>query len=253
MTTDSIHKNRFLTPSRPMEKGRLSAWELTQVRICSCQKCPRLVNWHQQIDTVRSAVNSSHSFWNKPVPGFGDPFARLLVIGLSPTVNGSNRTGRLFTGDSAGEFLFSAMHRAGFANQPHSVSFADQIEVSDVYITSICRCVAPKNRPFLSEIDTCQPFLEAETHLLDQLKGVIVLGRFAFDRLLVVYRAWGMDIPPLKFKHGALFYPDPSLPWILCSYHPSRQNTQTGRLKETTFDAIWQRARQLLDHPSTPG
>ncbi len=235
-----------------MDESRLSAWELTQVRICSCQKCPRLVDWHQHIHTALSAVHSSQPLWNKPVPGFGDPFARLLVIGLSPTVNGSNRTGRLFTGDGAGEFLFSAMYRAGFANQPHSTSFTDQIEVSDVYLTSICRCVAPKNRPFLSEIDTCQAFLEAEIRLLEHLKGVIVLGRFAFDRLLVIYRAWGANIPSLKFQHGALFYPSPGLPWILCSYHPSRQNTQTGRLKETTFDAIWQQARQLLDHPSTP-
>lgn len=251
MTTDLIHKNRFLTPSHPMDKDRLSAWELAQVRICSCERCPRLVDWHRQIQTVRSAVYTSQSIWNRPVPGFGDPFARLLVIGLSPTVNGSNRTGRLFTGDGAGEFLFSAMYRAGFATQSHSVSFSDQIEVSDVYISSICRCVAPKNRPYLSEIDACQVFLESEIRLLNQLEGVIALGHFAFDRLLEIYRAWGSDIPHLKFQHGALYHPSPNLPWILCSYHPSRQNTQTGRLTQTTFDAIWQQARQLLDQPAT--
>lgn len=252
MTTEAIHKNRFLTPSRAIDKERLSAWELAETRICSCQKCLRLLTWHQQISAMRSAVHSSQAIWNRPVPGFGDPFARLMVVGLSPTVNGSNRTGRLFTGDGAGEFLFSAMYRAGFANQPHSISFADQITVSDVYLTSICRCVAPKNRPYLSEIDTCQSFLETEIRLLDQLQGVIALGRAAFDRLLAIYRAKGTDIPAIKFRHGALYYPNPALPWILCSYHPSRQNTQTGRLKETSFDSIWQQARQLLDHPTAP-
>jgi uracil-DNA glycosylase family 4 len=246
MTIESVHKNRFLTPSQPMEKGLLSTWELNQVRICSCERCPRLVAMHRQIQSSRSAVYASQSFWNRPVPGFGDPFARILVIGLAPTVSGSNRTGRLFTGDSAGDFLFSAMYRAGFSNQPHSRSFADEIVLKDVYLSSIVRCVAPKNRPYLSEIDTCQIFLESEIRLLKGLQGVIVLGHFAFDRLLTIYRAWGTEIPHLKFEHGAMFYPSPNLPWILCSYHPSRQNTQTGRLKQTTFDMIWEKARLAL-------
>ncbi len=246
MATPFLHKNRFLTPSRPMDKTRLSAWELNQVRICSCEKCPRLVERHRQIQEEQAVIYASQPIWNRPVPGFGDPFARLMVLGLSPTMNGSNRTGRLFTGDGAGEFLFSAMYRAGFSTQPHSTSFTDQIEVSNVYLTSICRCVAPKNRPYLSEIDSCQLFLETEIRLLDHLEGVIALGRVAFERLLAIYRAWGTEIPDLKFQHGAVFYPSPNLPWILCSYHPSRQNTQTGRLVQTSFDHIWEKARLLL-------
>lgn len=252
MTTEGVHKNRFLTPSRPLEPAGLSAWELTQVRICSCVKCPRLVDWRQKVSAARLASHAPQYEWNRPVPGFGDPFARLLVVGLAPTINGSNRTGRLFTGDGAGEYLFSAMYRAGFANRPHSTSFSDQIEVSDAYVTSICRCVAPQNRPYLSEIDTCQVFLEAEIRLLGQLKGVMALGHFAFDRMLTIYRQQGVDIPALKFKHGAVFQPTPALPWILCSYHPSDQNTQTGRLQQNGFDTVWQLARRLLDSPTDP-
>ena len=246
MTMQKLHKNRFLTPTQPIDNQRLSAWELNQVRICSCEKCPRLVNWRTQSQKNQLGVLGSQPVWNRPVPGFGDPFARLLVLGLSPTLNGSNRTGRLFTGDGAGEFLFSAMHRAGFSNQPHSISFADQIEVSDVYITSICRCAAPKNRPYLSEVDSCQIFLETEIRLLDRLEGVIALGHSAFDRILTIYRVWGTEIPDLKFQHGAMFFPSPNLPWILCSYHPSSQNTQTGRLIQKSFDDIWAKARLFL-------
>lgn len=181
------------------------------------------------------------------MPGFGDPFARLLVIGLSPTVSGSNRTGRIFTGDISADLLFSNLHRAGFANHPTSREFGDGNLLTDVYISSIGRCAAPHNRPLLAELDACQAFLHEELKLLDRLQGIITLGHSAFDRMLTVLRARGADIPPIKFAHGLLLQPGHGFPWILCSYHPSPKNTQIDHLNRERLDAIWQTSRRLLD------
>jgi uracil-DNA glycosylase len=248
MNPDILHTNRFLTPSQSLERTGLSAWEVHQVRICACQRCPRLVAYRERIDQHTIHNGRSRPIWNKPVPGFGDPFARLMVIGLSPSISGSNRTGRIFSGDASGNLLFSNLHRAGFANHPYSREFGDGNVLTDVYISSIGRCAAPKNRPLLAELDACQLFIREELKLLDRLQGVITLGHSAFDRLLTIFRAGGADIPAVKFEHGLLLQPGQGLPWILCSYHPSPKNTQIDHLNRERLDAIWQTARQLLDH-----
>jgi len=186
-------------------------------------------------------------YWGRPVPGFGDPQARLLIVGLAPGAHGSNRTGRMFTGDASGDFLYPALHRAGFASQSDSTRLGDGLELRDAFITAVCRCAPPDNKPTPAEMQTCQPFLRAEVQLLTRLQGIVALGAIGFNGILAAYRQLGHPIPPLAFGHG-VFYPlGPGLPWLIGSYHPSRQNTQTGRLTATMFDAIWQSVRQHLD------
>jgi uracil-DNA glycosylase len=247
MAAEYLHSNRFLTPSQPLERARLSAWEVHQVRVCACQRCPRLVAYHAALAQKSAPDRPAPPIWNKPVPGFGDPFARLLVIGLSPSISGSNRTGRIFSGDASADALFANLHRAGFANGPHSREFGDGAVLTDVYIASIGRCAAPKNRPLLAELDSCEPFLQEELNLLDRLQGIVTLGHPAFDRLMTVFRTRGMPIPAVKFQPGALFRLEPALPWVLCSYHPSPRNTQIDHLRHNALDPIWQTARGLLE------
>ncbi|MDR3576121.1 MAG: uracil-DNA glycosylase family protein [Anaerolineaceae bacterium] len=238
--------NRFLTPSQPLERTKLSAWEVHQVRICACQQCPRLLTFRKYVELRNRHTLPAGQNWNKPVPGFGDPFARLMVVGLSPSLNGSNRTGRIFTGDASGDLLFENLYRFGFAIYPFSHEFGDNNYLQDVFITSIARCAAPKNRPLLAELDACQLFLQEEIKLLERLQGIITLGHTAFDRVLTILRMENAELPPVKFQHGALFRPGKGLPWILCSYHPSPKNTKIDHPKSDIFGTIWQKARQLL-------
>lgn len=186
------------------------------------------------------------TYWGKPVPGFGDRDARVLVVGLAPGAHGSNRTGRNFTGDASGDFLFPALYRAGFANRPTAVSLDDGLELRDMYIVAVCRCVPPDNKPTPQELATCRPYLEEEIGLFPHLQGFVALGRIAFDWLLAWYRARGVAVSDLAFEHARLHRPAETLPWLLASYHPSRQNTQTGRLTETMFDQVWDTARRTL-------
>jgi uracil-DNA glycosylase family 4 len=245
--TGTLHTNRYLTPSQPLDPARLCAWEIHQVRICACQRCPRLTAYRGYIGQKSPQINPARPIWNKPVPGFGDPFAHLMVVGLSPSRAGSNRTGRIFTGDASGNFLFSNLQRVGFAKYPYSREFGDGNSLTDVFVTSIGRCAAPKNRPLLAELDACQHFLQEEIRLLDHLQGIITLGHSAFDRLLTVYRKDGVTLPSSSFQHGAVFHLGEGLPWVLCSYHPSPKNTQVDHLNRGVFDAIWLEARRLLD------
>ncbi|HEY3345301.1 MAG TPA: uracil-DNA glycosylase family protein [Anaerolineaceae bacterium] len=247
MLSDHLHSNRFLTPSQPLARNRLSAWEVHQVRICACQRCPRLVAYHAALAERASRSQPALPFWNKPVPGFGDPFARLMVIGLSPSLTGSNRTGRLFSGDASADYLFANLHRAGFASHATSQEFGDGALLTDAYIASIGRCAAPKNRPLLAELDSCEPFLQEELNLLERLEGIITLGHPAFDRVLTVFRRRGADIPTVKFQNGALVRLGKGLPWVLCSYHPSPKNTQIDHLNRDQSEAVWQTARALID------
>jgi uracil-DNA glycosylase len=216
--------------------------------IISCCKCPRLVAWREQIAREKRRAYRDQDYWGKPVPGFGDPSARIFIVGLAPGAHGSNRTGRQFTGDASGDFLYPALYRAGFANQPESISRDDGLLLTDLYIAASARCAPPGNKPTPEELANCQPYLERELQLI-QPKVIVALGRIAFDRVL---RIFSIRKSGWKFAHGAIFslpksafcFPNSSL---LCSYHPSQQNTQTGKLTVEMFDQIWATSRQLLE------
>ena len=223
--------------------------------IIACRKCPRLVEWREEVARVKRKAYKDNEYWGKPVPGFGDPQARVLVVGLAPGAHGSNRTGRQFTGDASGDFLYPALYRAGFASQPESKTRDDSLTLHDMYITASGRCAPPDNKPTPAELDTCQPYLERELETI-QPKVIVALGRIAFDSILrIFYRPLTADNgqkpavyrPPstVKFAHGAT-YQLPNGPWLVCSYHPSQQNTLTGKLTVEMFDAMWQKVRELL-------
>ena len=211
--------------------------------VIQCRKCARLVAWREEVARVKRKAYRDQEYWGKPVPGFGDPEARIFVVGLAPGAHGSNRTGRNFTGDASGGFLYPALYRAGFASQPTAVSRDDGLMLKDVYLAASARCVPPENKPTLEEMDNCQPYLERELEILKP-RVIVCLGRIAFDRVL---RLYSVRNPAWKFGHGALFQID-SGPWILCSYHPSQQNTLTGRLTAPMFDAIWAKAKSLVEN-----
>jgi uracil-DNA glycosylase family 4 len=224
----------------------MASWDSLNHTIIDCRQCPRLVAWREQVATVRRRAYRDQEYWGKPLPGFGDRTARVLVVGLAPGAHGANRTGRMFTGDSSGEFLYRALYRAGFASQPQAISREDGLTLNGLYISAVCRCAPPENKPTQVEIDTCLPFLEQEIDLLQNLQGFEVLGQIAFDNILHLLRLRGHTLPRLKFAHGAFYNLGEGLPWLLASYHPSRQNTQTGRLTEEMFAAIWEEVRMQL-------
>ena len=209
--------------------------------IISCRKCPRLVEWREEVARVKRKAYQDQEYWGKPVPGFGDPIARIIVVGLAPGAHGSNRTGRNFTGDASGAFLYPALYRAGFANQPSALSRDDGLTLKDLYLTASARCAPPANKPSPEELNNCQPYLERELEILKP-KVIVCLGRIAFDRILRIY---SIRNPAWKFGHGALFQMDNGIS-LLCSYHPSQQNTLTGKLTAAMFDEIWAKARSLV-------
>jgi len=220
--------------------------ELNQTLI-QCRRCERLTTWRESIAQTRKRAYQNETYWGKPVPGFGDSHAEVMIVGLAPGAHGSNRTGRMFTGDSSGHFLYAALYRAGFASQPHSLSITDGLSLRSVYITAICRCAPPNNKPTPQEIQNCRPYLEQEIELFPHLKGFVALGNYAFQWLVQWYRQHGENgTREWVFAHNALYPSQNGLPWLLASYHPSRQNTQTGRLTQQMFDAIWQRVNALL-------
>jgi uracil-DNA glycosylase family 4 len=209
--------------------------------VIACRKCPRLVAWREEVARTKRKAYMDWEYWGKPVPGFGDPKARVLVVGLAPGAHGSNRTGRNFTGDASGKFLYPALYRAGFANQPDATSRDDGLKLTDMYITASGRCAPPKNRPTTEELNNCQPFLEREIELL-QPKVIVALGRIAFERLLRIYSE---PKSGKKFAHGATFELEAG-PWLVCSYHPSQQNTSTGKLTVEMFDGMWAQVKELV-------
>lgn len=220
--------------------------DLNQV-IINCFRCPRLVAWREEVARTRRRAFRDWTYWGRPVPGFGDPQARLYILGLAPAAHGGNRTGRSFTGDSSGDFLYRALYHAGFANQPTSVSRDDGLALRDAYIGAAARCAPPDNKPTGAELNNCRPYVMAETRLLKNLQGIVALGAIGFEAVLTAYRQQGFTIPRLKFGHGVLYALGEGLPWLMGSYHPSQQNTQTGRLTPAMFDAIWIKARDLLE------
>lgn len=209
--------------------------------IIACRKCPRLVAWREEVALVKRKAYKDAEYWGKPVPGFGDPQARVLVVGLAPGAHGSNRTGRQFTGDASGGFLFPALYRAGFANQAEAESRGDGLILKDMYITASGRCAPPDNKPSPAELNNCQPYLERELEIIKP-KVIVCLGRIAFERILKIYSA---RISVYKFTHGAS-YQLPNGVWVLCSYHPSQQNTLTGKLTVKMFDVVWDTAKKLV-------
>jgi uracil-DNA glycosylase family 4 len=217
-----------------------------QEAVIACRRCPRLVAWREQVAVEKRRAYRQMEYWGKPVPGFGDPYGQVLVVGLAPAAHGGNRTGRVFTGDSSGDFLYRALHRWGFANQATARHRDDGLTLRDIYIAAVCRCAPPANKPSPEEITNCLPYLAEEIRAMEQLRVIVALGRIAFDNTLRIYRQKGHPIPRLGFGHGAVHYLGENLPWMVASYHPSRQNTQTGRLTEAMFSEVWQKVRQLL-------
>lgn len=220
-------------------------WEEHEREVIECHKCPRLVAWREEIARKRRRAYQDWDYWGKPVPGFGDRQGTILVVGLAPGAHGANRTGRMFTGDGSGDFLYAALYRAGFANQPISRCVGDKLTLSNIYISAVCRCAPPQNKPLPEEITNCLPYLRREMELLN-FKGIVALGRIAFDNTLRLLRQDGFALSKLEFAHGAVYQAENSAPWIIASYHPSRQNTQTGRLTREMFDQVWHKARELL-------
>jgi uracil-DNA glycosylase family 4 len=216
-------------------------------QIEACRLCPRLVAYREEVARVKRRAYRDLPYWGKPVPGFGDENARILVVCLAPGAHGSNRTGRMFTGDDSGRFLYGALYRQGFANQPTATSREDGLALKDIYITAVGRCAPPDNKPSPQELKNCQPYLLRELDLLNHLQGVVALGKIAYDAMLKILTARGVKLPPIQFGHLAFAQSEPGALWLLGSYHPSRQNTQTGRLTEAMFDEVWVKARRLIE------
>ncbi len=226
-----------------------------QQQVIACARCPRLVEYCRQIAREKRRAYREWQYWGRPVPGFGDLKARLLILGLAPAAHGGNRTGRVFTGDSSGDLLYSALYRAGFANQPQSVSRDDGLRLLDVYVTATIRCAPPANKPLPEEIQNCREYLERELAVLRSVRVVVALGRVAFNSYLSILQRRGL-IPSrsrFDFFHGALYRLPPPLPILIASYHPSRQNTQTGKLTPAMFHAIFRKARRCLERRGSQG
>lgn len=224
--------------------------EALENRIVRCRLCPRLVQYRELVARTRRRAYLNWEYWGRPVPGFGDPKARLVVIGLAPAAHGGNRTGRVFTGDRSGDFLYRALYQTGFASQPVSVSRDDGLALHDAWVTAAVRCAPPANKPLPEEIRTCRPYLEGE---LDRLPArvVVALGRLAFEVYLAILRDRGVirSRAAFPFAHGAQYVTAPGQPLLIASYHPSQQNTQTGKLTEPMLRQVFARARRHLDGP----
>ncbi|WP_419950666.1 uracil-DNA glycosylase [Candidatus Palauibacter sp.] len=223
-----------------------SALTTIQREITACRRCPRLVEWRERVARERRAAYRDETYWGRPVPGFGDSAARLLIVGLAPAAHGANRTGRMFTGDRSGDWLYRALHRAGFASQPDSTGRGDGLVLRGAWVTAAVRCAPPANKPTAGERDRCRPYLERELDFFADAGVIVALGGFAFTQLLRIFRQRGESVPrpAPRFGHGAEVGIGRRM--LIGSYHPSQQNTFTGTLTEPMFDAIWARAAELV-------
>jgi uracil-DNA glycosylase family 4 len=225
--------------------GSLAAVERA---VIACERCPRLRAWCQRVAREKKRAFQDETYWGRPVPGFGDPAARLLVVGLAPAAHGGNRTGRVFTGDASGNWLYEALHCFGFANQPDSTGRGDDLRLHDCYVTASARCAPPANRPTRGELERCRPFLAAETRLLARVRVVVLLGRIGWEAWLRASGWWG-KLPARerpRFAHATeSLLPDGTR--VICSFHPSRQNTNTGRLTRAMWHDVFRRARAWVD------
>jgi uracil-DNA glycosylase family 4 len=228
-----------------MSNGNEDALAALAAEVHGCRRCPRLVEWREAVAADPPRRYRGQEYWARPASGFGDPAARVAIVGLAPAAHGANRTGRMFTGDRSGDWLFGALHRAGFANQPHSVDRDDGLRLRDAYVTAIVRCAPPANKPTTGERDNCLPYLERELELLDRCRVIVALGSFGWNGFLHAARALGAEVPRPKprFGHGA----EAELGrWTLLGcFHPSQQNTFTGKLTVPMIDAVFARARAL--------
>jgi uracil-DNA glycosylase len=224
---------------------RAAALEILQQEVVACHRCPRLVAWRERVAAEKRAAFRDEEYWGRPVPGFGDPAARVVVIGLAPAAHGANRTGRMFTGDRSGDWLYASLHRTGFANQPTSVAADDGLRLQGAWITAPVRCAPPANKPTTEERDTCRPFLDRELALLDQARVFVALGAFGYG---VACGLLDAPRPRPKFAHG-VEAPLADGRWLLGSYHVSQQNTFTGKLTEPMLDTVFERARALSRQP----
>jgi uracil-DNA glycosylase len=220
--------------------------------VIECERCPRLREYCARIATERRRAYRDQEYWGRPVPSFGDPKAKLLIIGLAPGAHGANRTGRMFTGDRSGEFLYRALYETGFASQAESVSRDDGLTLTDAYISAAVRCAPPDNKPALNEFRNCLPYLECELDLLKNVLVVVVLGKIAFDTYLGILRGRGVikSRAPFVFAHGVEHRVAAGSPLLVSSYHPSQQNTSTGRLTREMLHDVFAKARRLMDSPS---
>ena len=226
------------------QTGSLQLEELA-AEVHACRRCPRLVEWREARAADPPRRYRSEKYWARPLSGFGDPTARVAIVGLAPAAHGANRTGRMFTGDRSGEWLYAALHRAGYANRPQSERRGDELRLGDAYVTAVVRCAPPANRPRPAERDNCLPYLERELALLDRIEVIVALGAFAWDGALRAIRGLGGEVPRPRprFGHGAEAQAGR---WtLLGSYHPSQQNTFTGRLTAPMLDQVFARAGEL--------
>ena len=216
--------------------------------IVSCRKCPRLVQYREKVAREKRRAYRDWEYWGKPVPGFGDGQAQLLILGLAPAAHGANRTGRMFTGDRSGDFLYAALHRAGFANQPASRNRDDSLELQHAYIAAACRCAPPDNKPLPREVSNCRSYLERELEILKP-KAILALGKIAWDAYLEILKQRGIiaSRTPYKFAHGAEAEVAPGTPRLFAVYHPSQQNTQTGRVTPAMYSKVLLRIRRFLE------
>jgi uracil-DNA glycosylase family 4 len=217
--------------------------------LVNCRLCPRLVSWREEAGRHKRAAYRDWEYWARPVPGFGDSRARLLIVGLAPAAHGANRTGRMFTGDRSGDWLFRALNRAGFANQPEAVSRDDGLTLTDAFVASIVRCAPPENKPLPSEREHCRGWLEAELDALRRVEVIIPLGGIAYAQVLRILQGRQVRVPKPRprFAHGLEVDLRPAGPMLIASYHPSQQNTFTGRLTEKMLDEVFERAKGLLE------
>ena len=230
--------------------GQMSGTKLQQLQkeVIRCTKCPRLIAWCEQVATQKVKRFAGEDYWGKPLPSFGDPNARLLLVGLAPAAHGGTRTGRMFTGDRSGDWLFEALYDFQFANQPEASSRNDGLTLRDCYITATLRCAPPQNKPTAEEMRNCSDYLHQEFMLLKGVRVIVALGKIGFDAALKALRATGENDPKSrpKFGHGHEFQMNSRLT-LIASYHPSQQNTFTGKLTKPMFHQIFQRVRELLD------
>ena len=220
-----------------------------EAEVVDCRRCPRLVAWRELVAREKRAAFADQEYWGRPIPGFGDPRARMMIFGLAPAAHGANRTGRVFTGDRSGDFLFAALHRTGFANQPVSVHADDGLALRDAWITAAVRCAPPANKPTPQERDACLPYTVRELELLGDVRVIVCLGLFAWEAALRMLAAGGVEMPRPRprFGHGVeLEIPQhPAAPRLLGCFHPSQQNTFTGKLTAAMIDEVLLRARAL--------
>jgi uracil-DNA glycosylase family 4 len=234
-----------MSAAKPTSSDSAAALTELAEEVHGCRLCPRLVAWREAVAADPPKRHRGESYWGRPVSGFGDPRARLVVVGLAPAANGANRTGRMFTGDRSGDWLYAPLHRAGYANQPQAVAKDDGLELRDAYIGAVVRCAPPANKPTPEERDNCLPYLERELELLERGRAIVALGSFGWDGVLRAARALGVEVPRPRprFGHGA----EAEIGrWRLIGcFHPSQQNTFTGKLTEPMLDAVFARAREL--------